>query len=270
MDQGRRVTTKSRFDHNCLRENEWGLATDDRVLRDARVDHNATFRTQIIAFEPFLGTVQNASFDHNLSRQDDTAYKLANTSDTRIAANAIQSARFGIDIGGGAPNVDLQVTDNVIENPFGGNVAQGIFFRPRPTDQAPNTRALVAGNTVTGMASNGITAAGPPIAGQPRPSVTDSVFSDNLTSDNGLDGITLRGGNDRNTVQGNIAERNGRNGIYLQGAVDTLLESNTMLANGVNPTLAGVDARDDARPSNTWTDNHCVTDFPIGTICGTE
>jgi parallel beta-helix repeat protein len=267
---GSRGTTESRFDHNCLRENVWGLATDDRALVDARVDHNATFRTRFNAFEPVLGEAKNASFDHNLSRQDDTAYKVANTTATRIVANTVQSARIAIDIGGGAPNVDLQVIHNLVENPFGGNVSQGIFFRTRPADQAPNTRALVMRNTVTGMALNGITAAGPPVTAQPRPSVTDSVFSHNLTSDNGQDGITLRGGNDRNTVRGNIAERNGRNGIYLQGAVDTLLVRNTMLGNGINPTLEGVDARDDARAANTWIDNHCVTDIPTGAICGTR
>ena len=27
------------------------------------------------------------------------------------------------------------------------------------------------------------------------------------------------------------------------------------------------DARDDKRPGNTWSGNHCRTDFPAGTIC---
>ena len=28
------------------------------------------------------------------------------------------------------------------------------------------------------------------------------------------------------------------------------------------------DAHDENRAANTWTGNHCDTDFPAGTICG--
>jgi hypothetical protein len=35
-----------------------------------------------------------------------------------------------------------------------------------------------------------------------------------------------------------------------------------MLAN------AALDARDEARETNTWIANQCLTDFPAGTICG--
>ena len=61
---------ESRFHENCMRDNSWGLGTDHRALAGSRVDHNATFRTEFISFEPALGDVENVTFDHNHSRQD--------------------------------------------------------------------------------------------------------------------------------------------------------------------------------------------------------
>ena len=63
-------------------------------------------------------------------------------------------------------------------------------------------------------------------------------------------------------MRSNVVERNGRNGIYADGAVRNLFEANQMFAN------AGADGRDENRPANTWTANACATDFPAGTICG--
>ena len=107
---------------------------------------------------------------------------------------------------------------------------------------------------------DGIVAAGPPNA--PRPALMNSELSDNVTSDNLRDGIVLRGGNAGNTVRGNIAERNGHYGIYAQGAIGNLFEANWMFGNAV------FDAVDEARATNTWVANQCLTDFPAGTICG--
>jgi parallel beta-helix repeat protein len=265
--------SESRFDHNCLRHNGWGLATDERDLVDARVDHNATFQTRNNAFEPVAGRVENVTFDHNLSRQDNTSYLIRNSAASRIVANTIESARVGIVAGGGPPNIGLEITGNLITNPLGGTVLQGIAFAAPPDDLTPpNSGALVAGNTITGMRLDGIAAAGPPNA--PRPAVFDSVFADNVTSDNLRDGIVLRGGNAGNTVRGNIAERNGRNGIYAQGAIGNLFEANSMSGNGTGSFVPpGVDARDGDDPNrtmllNTWVGNQCLTDFPAGTICG--
>ena len=83
-----------------------------------------------------------------------------------------------------------------------------------------------------------------------------------MTSDNLRDGIVLRLNNNGNDLQGNLAERNGEYGIYAQGAIGNLLEANRMFGNAV------YDARDDNRAANAWSANQCLTDFPVGTICG--
>ena len=54
---------------------------------------------------------------------------------------------------------------------------------------------------------------GPFVTGQPQASVTDSVISDNLTSDNGLDGITLRAVKTATPCTA-TSPRNGRDGVY--------------------------------------------------------
>jgi parallel beta-helix repeat protein len=74
--------------------------------------------------------------------------------------------------------------------------------------------------------------------------------------------IHLQAGNTGNLLSSNVAERNRRYGIWAEGATGNTFEENRMLGN------ATLDARDDARASNTWTANHCFTDFPAGTICG--
>jgi hypothetical protein len=55
-----------------------------------------------------------------------------------------------------------------------------------------------------------------------------------------------------------VADQNGRNGIYALNAIASLFDANHMLGNTV------YDARDD----NRWSANHCLRDFPAGTICG--
>jgi len=255
----------SRFDHNCLRENGWDLATDDRKLADARVDHNATFKTTFIAFEPLNGRIERVTFDHNASRETGFyAYWVQNSSDSRIIANTVESAAFGVRVGGLAPSVALEISRNRITNPPGGRAQTGIQFDSGST--APSREVAVLENTITGMVFTGIVARGGPV--DPAPSVINSEFSRNVTSGNGLDGIALWGGNAGNVVRANLAERNGRYGIYARGAINTLFADNTMLGNGANPTSGGVDARDLLRESNRWTGNECLTDLPVGTICG--
>lgn len=256
----------SRFDHNCIRENLWGLATDERDLISARVDHNLTYKTLNFAFEPALGRVADATFDHNHSRQDNTSYAIRNSTESRIIANTVESSRLGILVGGGVRNVGLEIAGNRIAvNPAfevttaGGGVQQGIAFAAAPPGQLPNAHATVTENAITGM-RDGIVAAGPPNAASAA--LVDSLVSRNITNDNLRDGIVLRGLNNGITVSDNLADRNGRYGIYAQGAIGNLFQANSMFSNAV------ADARDENRAANHWTGNQCLTDFPVGTICG--
>jgi parallel beta-helix repeat protein len=63
-------------------------------------------------------------------------------------------------------------------------------------------------------------------------------------------------GDSGNTLRGNTANDNARNGIYAFGATENTFEANKMFGNAI------LDARDDARDRNIWNANQCVTDFP--------
>src|SRR5262245_32460887 len=214
---------ESRFDHNCLRDNLWGLAIDDLSLIDARADHNTTFRTANWAFEPALGSARNVAFDHNQSRQDHGFALTRNSVGVTYFANSIESARLGIVLGGGAANVGTEVAGNVINNNpvypvLGSNGLQtGIACASPPAGEGPNSGLRVHDNVVTGM-RDGIVAAGPPMF--PLAALVDSQIANNLAQNSIRDGIVLRGGNARNTVNGNTATDNGRYGIYLQCSAD--------------------------------------------------
>src|SRR5206468_1994104 len=88
-----------------------------------------------------------------------------------------------------------------------------------------------------------------------------SLFSNNDSSRNGLDGIVLAANNSNNRILANNADQNGQDGIHAALASGNTFSDNHMYLN------VQFDARDDNRPSNTWTSNHCVTDSPPGTIC---
>ena len=120
----------------------------------------------------------------------------------------------------------------MIGNPFGGTALRGIFFAPAPADQALNTRVLVARNTITGLGTNAITALGPPF--DPSPSVAYSQFVDNVTSDNGADGILLRTGNNNNLVRGNLAEVTAATGSMRKARPETC--SIATQCSGTGPT----------------------------------
>jgi parallel beta-helix repeat protein len=264
---------ESRVDHNCLRDNRYGLVSeldddstwrgtniDDaerarrltmpRNLSNARIDHNHTFR-QIVGLEAAgPGLYVGITFDHNVSRADRFGIGLQNSRDSSIAANEISSTGAGIVVGG--ENNALQILDNRADAGIQGlGFAAATFFIDRRP--LPSSEVVVARNVFTGLTMQAIVV---------RPSrLTASTFLANVMSNSG-DGIHLQMGNIGNTLSGNVAERNARYGIWAEGASANLFENNTMLGN------ATLDARDDARALNTWIGNVCMTDFPAGTICG--
>ena len=65
-------------------------------------------------------------------------------------------------------------------------------------------------------------------------------------------------GDSGNTLRGNTANDNARNGIYAFGTTENTFEANKMFGNAIL----------DARDRNLWNANQCVTDFPAGSICG--
>ena len=88
-------------------------------------------------------------------------------------------------------------------------------------------------------------------------------FADNVSSDNGRDGLWLRPGNTGNEIRDNLMERNVRYGIYADpSTADNVFYGNRMFDN------VTLDAGDGSWPANKWTANQCVKDYPAGMICG--
>jgi parallel beta-helix repeat protein len=279
VDFGSRGARTSRVDHNCIRENRYGLVSeldddlgwrntnlDDaerarrmtipRDLVNARVDHNFTFRNTVGLDLAGPGSHNAVTMEHNVSREDSYGIALQNSADGAVIANDIRPLVAGIAVGGATTG--LGVAANTVKSG-----RQGIVFVPLSffidRFSAPVTGAVIANNVVTGQALDGIVAGTDPQVGG---RLHQSFLLHNVTSDNLRDGIVLRLANSGNVLRGNVAERNGEYGIYAQGAIANLFEANRMFGNGV------YDARDENRAANTWSGNHCLTDFPAGTICG--
>ena len=266
VDFGSDGTQQSRVDHNCIRQNRFGLGSEldndavwpdlgnrienARNLINARVDHNATFQNRAGLEAAGPGRHDRVSFEGNVSRGDRDVILIQNSDASAIVDNQLSPTRFGIGVGGATTR--LAVRGNRVEAGL-----QGIVFVPPSffIDQFPTpvTAALVSENIVIGQTFDGMVAA--------ADRLHDSLLLNNVTSDNARDGIILRLANSGNTLRGNIAERNGEYGIYAQGASSNVFEANRMLGNGV------LDARDDAPLTNAWIANECLTDFPTGTIC---
>jgi hypothetical protein len=83
--------------------------------------------------------------------------------------------------------------------------------------------------------------------------------------DNQGDGILLTNG-DSNTVDRNESNKNGTAAAHAGIHADASSSGNILTDNNAFQNVT-FDARDDNRPANTWSGNHCRTDFPAGTIC---
>jgi hypothetical protein len=277
----------SRVDHNCLRENHYGLVSeldDDtlwknsdgperdawnaRDLRNARVDHNATFRNAagccgvgLAAAGP--GRRDEVTFDHNTMREEFVGIELQNGTGSAILSNQSFAARFFAILLGGA-NDALDIRSNTVR---GGTT--GVRFAPEQFTldllPAPSRHVLVSSNDVRGAVAG--------IYARPA-SLTESEISENTTSDNVGNGINMYSSG--NLIRANQANNNGVAGITAWSeTTGNLFESNSMHGNGSVPgaSFPGADARDrDAYLTgsfhNVWIGNDCDTDIPAGMICG--
>jgi hypothetical protein len=250
----------SRFHHNCLRENGWGVANDFRPLSDARVDHNTTFKTTNFVYEQTPTCVEllctaigmnGVTFDNNASKEDNQVFRLTFSTSTSVLENSVTSARIGARLAGGNQDLDI------IGNDLHVLVAGVASVNGLPS----NVRVLIQGNSITGTGMNaGI--------GMGSGALRDSWILENAVLGVNGEGIALNAGNTGNLVAGNIVEDSGNNGIRAAaGATGNTFEANQMHRNGRLVTSA-VDARDDARAFNVWHGNACESDLPLGTICG--
>ena len=242
MDFGSEGTLQSRVDHNCFRgdglqTSSYGLVSeldDDslwkpsdgperdewnaRDLINARIGHNSTFRNigGLEAVGP--GHHDQVTFENNVSREDVLSILIQNSNPdgSKIVDNELSPIRFGIGVGGA--NDGLEITGNVVDR---GEIGI-IFFAPTGfLDQftEPTTAATLSGNTVTNQ--RGIQA----IVVSPG-RLQESYLLNNTATGNAVNGIVLQAGNPDNELSGNTAERNGRNGILLNGADNNELSGN--------------------------------------------
>jgi len=289
LDLGSEGTHQSRVDHNCLRENQYGLVSeldDDslwkvgdgperdawnaRDLINARIDHNQTFRNGagccgvgLEAAGP--GRRDDVSFDHNVLRDDWIGIALQNATRSAITDNQIVSSRFYSALLGGA-NSALEISSNTMHDAG----ITGIRFAPQQfTDllTTPSSDVLVTDNDVRGAVAG--------IYATTAQSLVDSVISNNTTSNNRGNGISLFSSD--NLVRGNQSNNNAVAGITaFPGATGNSFEHNSMHGNGWSPgaSYPGADARDidayltGSDPQNDWIDNDCDTDLPADVICG--
>lgn len=267
MDFGSQGALQSRVDHNCFRENPFGLVSelnDDslwkpsdgperdpwnaRDLINARIDHNGSFRNAGGGLEAAgPGRRERVMFDHNVS----DSILLQNSTDSAILDNEVTGAPGNaIVIGGG--NERLVIGANRVR----GARLRGIFFVETFIDRfpIPSRNVLVAGNDVTTSMAGIVSSSN---------NLAQSWILENTTSENRANGINFASGNAENEVRGNHADNNGIVGInVVAGATENLFEMNSMHGNAL------FDARDFNTPINVWIRNDCGTDFPAGAICG--
>ena len=268
VDFGSDGTRESRVDHNCIRENRFGLVSeldDDslwkssdgperdawnaRDLINARINYNSTRDNRGGGLEAAgPGRRVQVTIDHNVSRD---AILLQNSTDSAVVHNElVDTPGNAIIVGGG--NARLLIGANRVDGAGG----RGIFFVETFIDRFPiPSRNVVVTHNDVRNAQAGI------VPGQGN--LADSLIAENTTSENRVNGIALFGGNTGNVVRGNHADNNGVNGIIaLLGATGNRFEQNSMHGN------TGFDARDlNPLGSNVWINNDCEHDSPDG-ICG--
>jgi hypothetical protein len=257
--------TQSRVDHNCFRSNSAsGLQSEIGDLRNGLVDHNTTYRNTFAGLD-FSGAGARAyvTVTSNSSVEDGAAgVTMDNSTGTSVDHNNAQGtprvfAQYGaISIGGN--NNGLAISNNVVD----GGVGNGINFNQNnffPAFPQLNAGLKVVANAISHTGASGIIAIGTATMG----SVTLSLFSGNSVSLSGIDGIRLQTMNTNNRIENNATDKNNRDGIRAEvGATGNTFANNSAFLN------VEFDARDDNRPANVWTGNHCDTDSPPGSICG--
>jgi len=161
VELGSKGGQKSRFDHNCLRDNTFAVANQRYSLSRALLDHNETYRSENTAWEigwGYRGTTA-VTLSRNTSRRDHLALKAENDDHLTVRGNVIEQAGAGINLGGGGINLaggDTQPT--ILHNTVTGTTrGAAITVNPTDADSPPVTGLVMRGNTVTDNAASGFT-----------------------------------------------------------------------------------------------------------------
>jgi hypothetical protein len=253
IDFGSSGGRASRVDHNCLRDNGFGVVSeldDDslwrlagggpereawnaRDLADARIDHNTTSGHRAFGVASALyiagpGRRRHVIIDHNLSNGDIGAVGLQNASDSAIVENAVVHASGNpIVVGGGSDRI--RVAGNSVHN-F-GTVAAGIGGAVLFTDgfvdhfRTPDHDVVIADNDIAD--------------GYLGVDIKEGMLAGSLISGNTVarvfgNGIWLRAGDNGNVVRDNDSHDNNSSGILLNpGASGNLMTRNVADYNAI-------------------------------------
>ena len=247
---------------NCVRGTTFGgIVSQDGRLRNAVIRANFTVRN---VYGIGAGSDQPRSdiaIAGNTSRADEVGIALSGSVGSSITGNNIDAtgaAGFGAGIGVGGGNVGLEVSRNTLTGRAPIYFSRAVLGDLGPVDQRINVGVLVARNLVHDNPSAGITTAS--LLPGELGNITRSLYYRNTTIDNLATGLFVGPGNDGNVLIGNTSNNNAR-GIFLNGAVGTVVLANTMTGN------TDADARDALPGENTWIANRCVKEDNPGTLC---
>ena len=260
-------------DHNCIRRNNVGEDADNTVplgifaeqglLSNARIEANTLtghdFASMFLgygltAFPVITAPDTKLTILDNLSVDDgDGGILLSNVSGVEVSHNKV--VRTGNAIAAFSPASNVAIDYNDVEDSrftgilISGNAFGCCFFPTGPTN-------------IT-VAHNHVSRAGTlfPQDGIALNRTSSDTILDNLVEGSSRDGIGVRNST-TTVVSGNHADENARDGIRNRGTSSgNTFQENHMSGNAEH------DAHDENRAANTWTGNHCETDFPAGTIC---
>jgi parallel beta-helix repeat protein len=227
------------------------------VIQHNQVTSNNAFGIRVLGATSFGVTVSHNRVESNGSTNDDDGIRI------ELAPNAVvqhNDSRFnrhdGVHL---VAATGAFVAGNVLVHNGTPGVGNGCGIDVDSLTAAGVTTPST-GNTVTNNVTREHTRAGIRV----RNSLSNTVAKNHVT-DNPGDGILLDNG-DNNTIDRNESNKNGTTASHAGIHADAASSGNTLTANNAFQNVT-FDARDDNRPANTWSGNHCGTDFPVGTIC---
>ncbi len=242
-----------------------GVGIFNAITPGSLIAHNDVTSTNAQGIVVTGTTSAGVTVEHNLTtgngsnNDDDGIVIQAGSSGAVVRHNDSRGNRHdGIHLRGA---LNALVENNVLDHngtPGAGNGC-GIdvdSFVPTPgATPIPSTGNTIRGNVARQHDRSGI---------RIRNSSTN-VVAGNQLKDNPGDGILLSNG-DSNTIDRNDSNENGTLTTQAGIHADSASSGNLFTDNNAFQNVA-FDARDDNRVANTWTGNHCRTDFPAGTIC---
>jgi len=228
----------------------------DQGVTNARIEGNY-FTGQDNAAMIFVGNGTTAQAQNHLLIRgnaliDDAPIILVNTTASKITHNlSLRSSGSGIFFGGGVSGVEVS------HNTLRDGAFTGINLRTDSVNypvSAPNTNNVIRDNLITGFGNSGI---------RLREGASGNLVINNRVVGNGStsdpttgDGISLEDA-DNNTVRGNLATNNVRDGLRVDAAsTGNHINNNRLFNNGE------FDARDDSTGSGTaGTANFWIKNF---------